>query len=360
MGAILGIGCTHAPHLQFTDDAMANVLRRTMRSECTPPALRDPYNWPAPMQAEWGTDEGLAAARRHREALVAGFRALRAALDAFQPDCVLIWGDDQYENFRVDVLPVFCIYALDKFTIAPFKPSRGLGASANVWAAPTETMLEVPGHQRAANYLAHALVESGFDVACAYRMHHSSTLGHAHARTILYLDYDRRGFDYPVVPFHVNCYGSSLRVPPADRPGTDREPVHPPPAPPPWRCYDLGKRVAALLADSPWRVAVIGSSSWSHATLTAKHHCLYPDVAADRQRYAELATGEFHRWRDLDARTMQESGQHEMLNWVCLAGAMEGRRPAMTLFVESYIFNSNKVLALFPPEEPERVVAAPL
>src|SRR5206468_4295748 len=74
MGEVLGIGCTHAPHLQFTDDAMANVLRRTMRSERTPEALRDPRNWPAPMHAEWGADEGLTAARRHREELLAGFR----------------------------------------------------------------------------------------------------------------------------------------------------------------------------------------------------------------------------------------------------------------------------------------------
>ncbi|HEY7065292.1 MAG TPA: extradiol ring-cleavage dioxygenase [Chloroflexota bacterium] len=357
MGEILGIGCTHAPHLQFTDGAMANVLRRTMRSERTPEPLRDPRNWPAPMQAELGEDEGLSAARRHRVELLAGFRAARAALDAFQPDFVLIWGDDQYENFQVDVLPAFCVYALDEFTIAPFKASNGLGASANVWNAPTDLVVPVRGHQQAANHLAHALIESGFDVACAYRMHHSPTLGHAHTRTILYLDYDQRGFDYPVIPFHVNCYGSNLRVPPADRPGATDVPVRPPPSPPPWRCYDLGKRVAEIIAASPWRAAVIGSSSWSHGTLTAKHHYLYPDVEADRRRYAELEAGEFHRWRDLDARDVQASGQHEMLNWICLAGAMEGRRAEPASFVQSYLFNSNKVLALFPAASREPALA---
>jgi hypothetical protein len=357
VGDVLGIGCTHAPHLQFTDDAMANVLRRTLRSDRTPGPLRDPHNWPAPMQAEWGADEGLTAARRHREELLAGFRAARAALDAFQPDFVLIWGDDQYENFQVDALPAFCVYALDELTLAPFKASNGLKASANVWNAPTDTILRLPGHQQAASHLAHALIESGFDVATAYRMRHSPTLGHAHTRTILYLDYDQRGFDYPVIPFHVNCYGSNLRVPPADRPGSEAEPLHPPPAPPPWRCYDLGKRVAEIIAASPWRAAVIGSSSWSHGTLTAKHHYLYPDVDADRHRYAELVAGECHRWRDLDARAMQASGQHEMLNWVCLAGAMEGRRAETTSFVQSYLFNSDKVLALWPAATREPALA---
>jgi hypothetical protein len=46
---------------------------------------------------------------------------------------------------------------------------------------------------------------------------------------------------------------------------------------------------------------------------------------------------------------MRASGQHEMLNWICLAGAMEGRKASLQLFVESYIFNSDKALALFPP-----------
>jgi hypothetical protein len=357
MGAVMGIGCTHAPHLQFTDDAMANVLRRTMRSERTPEPLRDPRNWPAPMQAEWGADEGLAAARRHRQELLGGFRAARAALDAFQPDFVLIWGDDQYENFRTDLLPAFCVYALDELTIAPFKGSAGLGASANVWNAPPDTVVRVRGHQQAANHIAHELIESGFDVPVSYRMHHSAELGHAHTRTILYLDYDQRGFDYPVIPFHVNCYGTNLRVPPADRPGSADAPVRPPPSPPPWRCYDLGKRVAEIIADSPWRAAVIGSSSWSHGTLTAKHHFLYPDVDADRERYAELEAGEIRRWRDLDAAAMQASGQHEMLNWICLAGAMEGRQAEMTSFVQSYLFNSNKALALWHAEAREPALA---
>ena len=114
MGQILGIGMTHAPHLQFTDENMANVLRRLLKSERTPAAMKDPQNWPVGMRAEWGNDEGLTAARKHRAALLEGVRAARAALDAFKPDCVLIWGDDQYENFREDVIPPFCIYAFDE------------------------------------------------------------------------------------------------------------------------------------------------------------------------------------------------------------------------------------------------------
>ena len=40
-----------------------------------------------------------------------------------------------------------------------------------------------------------------------------------------------------------------------------------------------------------------------------------------------------------------------MLNWMCLVGAMAelGRRPDETDFIQSYIFNSNKVFAFFKP-----------
>ena len=57
-------------------------------------------NWPEPMRIEYGEDEGYASAVRLRERMVAGFRKLRRELDAFNPDFVVIWGDDQYENFR--------------------------------------------------------------------------------------------------------------------------------------------------------------------------------------------------------------------------------------------------------------------
>ena len=67
------------------------------------------------MRAEWGTDQGKSAAIRHRAKLVTWLDKTRAALDAFKPDFVLIWGDDQYENFKEDIVPGYCIAAYDHF-----------------------------------------------------------------------------------------------------------------------------------------------------------------------------------------------------------------------------------------------------
>ena len=55
------------------------------------------------------------------------------------------------------------------------------------------------------------LINQGIDMSYAYKpLHEKGGLGHAIINTLLYLDYDRKGFNYPVVPFLVNCYGSKV------------------------------------------------------------------------------------------------------------------------------------------------------
>src|SRR5262245_37103100 len=104
MGEILGLGVTHYPALIGKDENMARTLERIRQDPGLPAQYREPAGWPAPMREQYGTDRGLASARKHREALVAGFRNARRALDEFAPDFVVIWGDDQYENFKEDII----------------------------------------------------------------------------------------------------------------------------------------------------------------------------------------------------------------------------------------------------------------
>jgi hypothetical protein len=345
MGELLGLGITHAPMFQFPDENMADILRDYLQRESTPPPLRSSENWPPPMRDEWGTDEGLTAARAHRETVVQGFRQLRAVLDAFAPDLVLIWGDDQYENFKEDVVPPFCVYVYDTLDCLPYRRSPVIRAENNVWNRSPETVVPIRGHREAAAHLARQLILEHFDVAYAFKPHHHPTLAHAFMRTILYLDYDQQGFPYPIIPFHVNCYGSDLLKGPAAL-GDGAEM---PPAPTPARCFDLGRAVARILGASPWRAALVGSSSWSHAFLTRKHHGLYPDVEADRARLRELEAGEHTRWRDLTPDQLRDAGQHEFLNWVCLAGAMAERPAEVVTFAETWLFNSTKAAAIFRP-----------
>jgi hypothetical protein len=350
MGEILGIGITHFPGLMGKDESMARRLKLTMQDPGLPELYRRPEGWPEPMRQEYGKDEGLSAAVRHREALVAQFRKARQLLDDFAPDLIVMWGDDQYENFTEDVIPPFCVLAYESFAPTPWaRGSRG----PNVWDEPKDKAFLIPGHPGAAKALASGLLEEGFDIAYAYKpLHHE--LGHAFLNAVLYLDYDRQGFPYPVVPFQVNCYGRRV-VSQRGGAGSLANPLGEdkldPPSPAPWRCFDLGAACARVMARSPWNVALIASSGWSHAFLTPKHQCLYPDVEADRAMYEALRSADYKKWRETPLTAIEDSGQQEMLNWMCLAGAMDelGRRPDETALIQTYIFNSSKCFAFFRP-----------
>jgi hypothetical protein len=96
-------------------------------------------------------------------------------------------------------------------------------------------------------------------------------------------------------------------------------------------------------------VALIASSSWSHAFLTEKHGWIRPDNESDRRLFAALQEGRYAAFRELTIAEAEAAGQHEIFNWVCLAGAMHelGYRPDYLEYVETYIFNSDKCLAVF-------------
>ena len=55
-------------------------------------------------------------------------------------------------------------------------------------------------------------------------------------------------------------------------------------------CSTWARRRRASSAQSPYRVALLASSGWSHAFLTAKNNFLYPDTPADRRMYEALRT----------------------------------------------------------------------
>jgi hypothetical protein len=352
MAEILGIGLSHYPGLLVPPEQWSRMLRRNVDlGRVRPELFEDRSKWPREMLEEWSDDEGAAAAREHEQRLVAGYRELRERIDAFRPDLVVIWGDDQYENFRGECVPAFCVYLFDEITCRPYGGGRRpFQSTDSAYGMPLDATVTVRGHREAALGLCRHLLGSGFDLAYATETRSESGLAHSFNNTIVFLDRERRGFDYPVVPFHVNCYGNQLLR--GARPDLTRGNGFnvSPPAPSPRRCFDIGRATARYFAASPWRTVLIASSSWSHGSLTEKHGCLYPDLPADRRLHADLLDGGFARWRDLSLASLEEAGQHELLNWICLAGAMAeiGRKAEVVDYVESLLFNSSKCFAAFP------------
>jgi hypothetical protein len=348
---LLGVGVTHYPPLLGSDADMSWVLRWTLEDPDIPAAAKNPDHWPAAMQAEWSDDEGRAAAAAHRAELLAGFDRVRTAMDDFGPDVVVVFGDDQYENFREDLIPPFAVLAYEDMDVRPWSAMKRRRGD-NVWGEPIDTLFHVPGAPEIGRYLVTELLAAGFDMPYAYRPLHQEGLPHSFLNALLLLDHDRRGVRYPTLPVSVNCYGRRVVSHRGTLSRFGAKGLAPdPPSPPPARCMDLGAAIAGIMLASPWRTVVMASSSWSHAFLTDHTWRLFPDHKADEALYDALVAADWEAWRSQPTPALEQAGQQELLNWFCLAGAMErfGVAPAWTRFVPTHVFNSNKVFAVFPP-----------
>jgi hypothetical protein len=350
MAEILGLGCTHRPVMLRGDDYWTFGIKLALADPDLPAEYRDPARWPARMREELGNDFGLAEAARQRQIFRRAFAETRRALDAFKPDVIIMWGDDQHENFQEDLIPPFAVLAYEDQEIEPWHDRE---ENDNPWGEARDKKFRVRGHREAGRYLATGLIEAGFDMPYGLKpLHHP--LAHAFKNTLLLLDEERTGFDTPLVPFHVNCYGRrvnaahGLRLPLSMR-GQLKE--MDPPSPNPARCMAVGAATAQIMAASPWRTALVASSSWSHSFLTEKNYQMWPDVDADRRLYEALLAGDYERWRRVTTDEIEDAGQHELLNWFCLMGAMEelGRKPDRANFIETYAFVSCAVFAFYEP-----------
>ncbi|ALC25985.1 extradiol ring-cleavage dioxygenase [Streptomyces sp. CFMR 7] len=352
MSQFMALGMTHYPMLAGTDEHMAGLLRWTLQDEDIPAEEKDPANWPERMRKEWGADEGRSAAAAHRRELVGHLRRCRAALDDFAPDHVVVWGDDQYENFREDVVPPFCVLAYGDLEVPAFEVMNERG-SPNQWGLPDDFSLTLHGDAPTARELADGLINDGFDMAYSYRKRPGAHFPHAILNTQLFLDYDHAGAEMPykLLPVTVNCYGQHAiaRKGGLARFGEIARESLDPAGPSPARCIALGRAIGRHFRSSGERVAFVASSSWSHAFLTDKLWHIRPDTAADRRLYDLMVAGDIDALAAVTGAEVVDAGQHEILNWFCMLGAVDelGLELDWSALVTTDVFNSNKPFAVY-------------
>src|SRR3977135_216532 len=152
MAEILGLGGTHWPTLWLPKERRTEVFKRVLDAPNVDPSVKDPANWPSELLAELGNDDGQSAAQRCGERFGNDFRAIRKILDDFHPHVVLVWGDDQYENFKEDIVPPFCVLGYDPgFDLKPWDNRNG--GKPNRWSEPGDWSLGLKGHRDAAKFL---------------------------------------------------------------------------------------------------------------------------------------------------------------------------------------------------------------
>lgn len=322
MAEILGIGCSHGPITLTPPEVWAKGRERIF-------ARIPNYQPPAQLLEELGQDNGLSQDKYDQQRVVESFKVLHDRLHEWNPDVLMIIGDDQAENFLEDNLSPFCIYTGAEVDGYPFQRPA---ARVNLWGAAPEKRFSFRCPKEFSCDLRNHLIRNGFDLASANALKGWQWgLPHAHINPLMFLDPEGR---FPLLPIFVNCYGEEA--------GPDY-----PPRPTPQRCYQLGCGIRQFLAQRTERVAVVASSSWSHSFLAHKFQCRAIDVEFDRRNLALVRRGEGSKLAELTPEEIQQSGDHEILNWIVALGII-GDKPAQIVDVrESHTQLAFRVAALW-------------
>jgi hypothetical protein len=254
---VLVAACSHSPYLFDSPDTWsASRERRKLRDDV-------PLDSAAENEA------------KHARCMQA-FATLREKLAAAKPDVLLVFGDDQYEQFRFTNFPAFALCLAEEFDgTAPPVFSGGLMRQGWPEESP-DHRVSARGHPALGKYLTVGLMNHGFDLAfCVDLPNKDHGLGHAFTHPSYHIDPE---YAVPILPFFINCYY--------------------PPQPTGRRCYELGRAVRELIDQASFdlRVAVMGSGGLWHTPLwpeayldeTFDHSILDPVRAGDAERMAKV------------------------------------------------------------------------
>ena len=109
----------------------------------------------------------------------------------------------------------------------------------------------------------------------------------------------------------------------------------------------MGQGIRKFLDSRSERVVVVASSSWSHSFLAHKFQCRSIDIETDRVYLEWVRSGQGSKLAGLTPEEIQDSGDHEILNWVVALGIL-GDRPAEIVDVrESHTQLAYRVAAIW-------------
>jgi 2,3-dihydroxyphenylpropionate 1,2-dioxygenase len=100
--------------------------------------------------------------------------------------------------------------------------------------------------------------------------------------------------------------------------------VYVPPLPQPHRAYQLGRRIAEIIAARGERVAILASGGMSHYPGTEKYGC--PDFDFDRYLLGVMERSEQSSLLSLTSEKLDETGETELLTWYVVFGAIGNQR----------------------------------
>jgi hypothetical protein len=290
---VLGVGTSHTPQISVPW-AEWPTLGRTQE-----PSPHIPKDLDAQLQPE--------VFQRRHSAAQAAVKQLGQVLRNADLDAIVIFGDDQHEQFDDSNMPAIAIYHGEGFSLKRREYGERTPGWMKVEAANWEqTQAEYPNSSGLAQHLIAGLTEREFEITRCSRLRENVGIGHAFS--FLY----RRLWpecQVPIVPVMLNTY-------------------FPPNQPTPKRCYQLGQAIRESVAE--WhdgrRVAVMASGGLSHIVI---------DEPLDQQLLDAL------RAKDKQAlfgfpRPLLKGGTSEALNWIAVSGATEHLEMRLIDYIPGY------------------------
>jgi hypothetical protein len=298
---VIGIGTSHSPQLSIRAKDWEHLLKKDQ----TDPRLDYPNLL---KRAKPGLEAELTPEkfRQRDEACLKAVKDLGDALQKAKADIVVVFGDDQQEQFHDDNMPMFAIYHGKKVPVVKdhgLRPSGWKDAERQGWA---ETAAEYDTATELADQLIRQLTDAEFDITRCNKLR--AEIGVGHAFSFLY----RRilpGGKIPMVPIMVNTY-------------------YPPNQPTPKRCYAFGQAVRRAIDswNSDKRVALMASGGLSHVVIDEEIDAMVIDGLKNKKPEVLFRLPRERLW----------GGTSEILNWVALAGAMEDRDLKYFEYVTTY------------------------
>lgn len=308
MAQLVGVlNMSHGPFTNLDPDKWENVRQN-----------RPPYRADVPVETP---EERVAKAARIR----AGLDVMNAKLEEMRPDVLVIFGDDQFENFDFNNYPSLSVFVGEEF-VGSDNSSRGH----------PEKYHTVKNHKPLAVHLLRSLIQNGFDPAFQMALQNDKGMCHAVMRPLEFFN----NYDIPVVPLLANGYY--------------------PPQLPAKRCYQIGKAARLAIDSFPEdiRVVGIGSGGLWH---TPGREASYIDEVFDQSclRYIEKGDilglaeyfdsyqvaegdtsqailGDISGMTGLDTISGPQMGTREMCEWIAASAMVEGRPQTVVDYIPVY------------------------
>ncbi|HEY3302131.1 MAG TPA: hypothetical protein VGL70_01205 [Candidatus Binatia bacterium] len=233
----------------------------------------------------------LEAQQKLRRDAEKAYAALRADLEAAEPDVLIVVANDQFVNFVFNNIPTFFVTLADEvkgqFTRHKF-------------------------HYRNHKELGRAILKAGIDRGIDFSFGEYIELQHTQTVPLYFLLPEPK---IPILPIYVNTWVD--------------------PIPTPRRCYQIGELIRQVADGWKERVAILATGGLSHFPGSPRIGEI--DTQFDHKLLEILRDGRGRALADYSVEEISKAGDSEFLNWMVVIGAVGDAKASETFYMPDHV-----------------------